>query len=265
MSTNPDIPRVAIVTGASSGIGAAAALLLAQQGCDVGITYRGNEAGARETAAAVEALGRRAAVRQLDLARPQDGDRVVGELADELGGVDVLVNNAASNPRADMLSATVGEWNETLAVDLVGPWACARAAAERMVAAGRGGRVINITSVLAFSPLTGGGLYCAAKAALELTTKVMALEWAQHGITVNAVAPGHTATPMNYDAQTLAQETIERPVIPLGRAASPEEVASAIAWLASPQASYATGSSLLVDGGLLLPSGPQGLLEATGQ
>jgi NAD(P)-dependent dehydrogenase (short-subunit alcohol dehydrogenase family) len=167
MGTDPHTDRVAIVTGASSGIGAAAAKLLAQAGCDVGITYRANEAGAREAAAAVEALGRRAAVRQLDLVRPQDAEAAIGELADELGGVDVLVNNAGANVRAEMLTATVDRWTEGLAVDLVGPWACARAAAGRMVAAGRGGRVVNVTSVLAFAPLTGNGIYCAAKAALE--------------------------------------------------------------------------------------------------
>jgi NAD(P)-dependent dehydrogenase (short-subunit alcohol dehydrogenase family) len=93
----------------------------------------------------------------------------------------------------------------------------------------------------------------------------MALEWAQHGITVNAVAPGHTATPMNFDAEQLDGSTIERPVIPLARAGSAEEIASAIAWLASPEASYATGASLLVDGGLLLPTGPQALYDATGR
>jgi NAD(P)-dependent dehydrogenase (short-subunit alcohol dehydrogenase family) len=265
MGTDPHNDRVAIVTGASSGIGAAAAKLLAQAGCDVGVTYRTNEAGAHETAAAVEALGRRAAVRRLDLVRPQDAEAAIGGLADELGGVDVLVNNAGANFRAEMLTATVDGWSEGLAVDLVGPWACARAAAERMIAAGRGGRVVNITSVLAFAPLAGNGIYCAAKAALEQVTRVMALEWAQHGITVNTVAPGHTATPMNFESEMLDGSTIERPVIPLGRAGSSEEIASAIVYLASPEASYATGSSLLVDGGLLLPSGPQALLDATGR
>ncbi|HEX7291511.1 MAG TPA: SDR family oxidoreductase [Conexibacter sp.] len=265
MGTDPHTDRVAIVTGASSGIGAAAAKLLAQAGCDVGISYRANEAGARETAAAVEALGRRAAVRQLDLARPQDAEAAIGGLADELGGVDVLVNNAGANVRAEMLTTTVDRWTEGLAVDLVGPWACARAAAERMVAAGRGGRIVNVTSVLAFAPLADNGIYCAAKAALEQITRVMALEWARHGITVNAVAPGHTATPMNFAPEELDGSTIERPVIPLGRAGSAEEVASAIAYLASPEASYATGSSLLVDGGLLLPTGPQALDDAMGR
>jgi NAD(P)-dependent dehydrogenase (short-subunit alcohol dehydrogenase family) len=133
-----------------------------------------------------------------------------------------------------------------------------------MLAAGRGGRIVNVTSILAATPLAGGGAYCAAKAGLELATKVMALELAEAGVTVNAVAPGHTATPMNFAPDELQAERIPRPVIPAGRAATPEEIAAAIVFLASPEASYATGASLLVDGGLLQVSGPQSLQDATG-
>jgi NAD(P)-dependent dehydrogenase (short-subunit alcohol dehydrogenase family) len=261
---NSESGRSAIVTGASSGIGAASALLLAAQGYDVGLTYRGNEDGARRTAAAIEAMGRRAAIAQLDLAAPESAEAVIGQLADELGRLDGLVNNAGVNRRAEMLEETVEGWNWTLAVDLVAPWACAKAAATRMVAAGAGGRIVNVSSILAFVPLAGGGAYCAAKAGLELLTKVLALEWAPHGITVNAVAPGHTATPMNFDPADLDGSVIERPVVPLGRAAASEEVAAAIAFLVSEQASYVTGASLLVDGGLALASGPQQLQQLTG-
>jgi NAD(P)-dependent dehydrogenase (short-subunit alcohol dehydrogenase family) len=261
---NVESTPAAIVTGASSGIGAATALLLAERGFDVGLTYRGNEAGARRTADAIEALGRRAALVRLDLAAPGDAEAAIGGLIDELGRVDALVNNAAVNPRAEMLELTVEGWDTTLAVNLVGPWACARAVAERMLAAGHGGRIVNVSSVLAFVPLEGGGAYCAAKAGLELLTKVMALEWAQHGITVNALAPGHIATRMNFDEAELDGSLIERPVVPLRRAASAREVAGAIAFLVSGDASYVTGASLLVDGGLLLASGPQQLQQATG-
>jgi NAD(P)-dependent dehydrogenase (short-subunit alcohol dehydrogenase family) len=256
--------RSAIVTGASSGIGAASALLLAERGFDVGLTYRRNEAGARHTAQAIQALGRRAVVAQLDLAAPERAEQAIGALAEDLGRLDVLVNNAGVNRRAEALEETVEGWNETLAVDLVAPWACAKAAAKSMIAAGSGGRIINVSSILAFTPLAGGGAYCAAKAGLELLTKVLALEWASHGITVNAVAPGHTATPMNFDAADLDGSTIERPVIPLGRAAAPAEVAAAIAFLACEQASYVTGACVLVDGGLALSSGPQQLQQLVG-
>jgi NAD(P)-dependent dehydrogenase (short-subunit alcohol dehydrogenase family) len=257
--------RRAIVTGAGSGIGRATALQLAAAGCDVGVTYRANAAGAERVVAEIRALGRAAVHVELDLAEPTAARGAIDTLAARLGGVDVLVNNAGVNRRATVLEETIADFERTLAVNLVGPWACAQAAARHMIAAGQGGRIVNVTSVLAFVALDGGGAYGAAKAGLELLTKVLALELAPHAIKVNAVAPGHTATPMNYGPDDLAAATIERPVIPAARAAAPEEIAAAIAFLASPAASYATGASLLVDGGLLLASGPQSLQDATGR
>jgi NAD(P)-dependent dehydrogenase (short-subunit alcohol dehydrogenase family) len=263
-----DRPRraVAIVTGASSGIGAATARLLAAEGFDVGITFNRNAGGACDTVAAVEAAGARAASVPLDLVDHRAGPAAIDALAERLGGVDVLVNNAGVNPRATTLDADAEVWEQTLGANLIGPWACVQAAARHMIAAGAGGRIVNVTSILATTPLSGGGPYCAAKAGLDLLTKVMALELAPHGIAVNAVAPGHTATPMNYAADVLdgATEPIARPVIPLGRAAAPEEVARAIVFLATGAGSYVTGSSLLVDGGLALASGPEELQAATG-
>jgi NAD(P)-dependent dehydrogenase (short-subunit alcohol dehydrogenase family) len=256
--------RRAIVTGGGSGIGRATAMQLAAAGCDVGITYRANAEGAEQVAGEIGDLGRCAAVAELDLSRPDSAAAAIDALADALGGLDVLVNNAGVNRRATLLEETIAGFDRTLAVNLVGPWACAQSAARHMIQGGRGGRIVNVTSVLAFVPLEGGGAYGAAKAGLEALTKVLALELARHGIKVNAVAPGHTATPMNYGPDDLRAGTIARPVIPTARAASPDEIAAAIAFLASPAASYATGASLLVDGGLLLASGPQSLQEATG-
>lgn len=253
----------AIVTGASSGIGRATALALARRGFDVGVTFQRNHRAAEEVAGALRKLGARTAIAQLDLAHPASAGSVIAALADELGGIDVLVNNAGANRRASVLDETVEGFQATLAVNLVGAWACSRAGASRMIADATAGRIVNVSSILAFEPLTGGGAYGAAKAGLEALTKVMALELAEHGILVNAVAPGHTATPLNYPPEVLQEGPLTRPVIPLRRAAEADEIADAIAFLATSGA-YVTGASLLVDGGLRLASGPEHLQQATG-
>ena len=243
--------RIAIVTGADSGIGRATAVALAGGGMDVGITYRSDEEGAGETKAEVEGLGRRCEVRQLDLEDPTTGPAVVDDLAEALGGVDVLVNNAATGAMVPALELDYEQWRTVLSVDLDGPFLCAQAAGRRMVAAGRGGRIINVTSVHEHVPLEGAVAYCASKGGLGQLTKVMALELAPHGITVNAVAPGEIATPMTGN-DDVDPRTVDRPFIPAGRPGSAHEMAAVIAFLASPDASYVTGASIVADGGLLL-------------
>jgi len=229
----------AIVTGSDSGIGRATAVALARRGFPVGVTWHTDEAGARETARLVEAEGARAVVARLDLTDVGD---VIDRLADELGGVAVLVNNAGANHRAAVVDDTPEGWRRALEVNLTGPFLCARAAARRMVRAG-GGRIVNVTSIHEHAPLPGAAAYCAAKAGLGMLTKVLALELAPHGITVNSVAPGHIATPMTGTPPDRAL-----PEIPLGRPGLPEEVAEVIAGLGD----YVTGASVLVDGGLAL-------------
>ena len=239
---------------------------LAGSGLDVGFTWSQNAEGAQATVATIEAMGRQAVSTQLDLREPERVKPAMRELADELGGVDVLVCNAGINRRAPALEATEELWAEVLSINLTGPWLCARALVGGMIeqGAGAGGRVVFVTSILGHEPLAGGGAYCASKAGLEALAKVMALELAADRVLVNTVAPGHTATPMNFgDDVPDARKTIQ-PVIPLGRPADPAEIAAAVSFLASPEASYLTGSTLLVDGGLRLVSGPESLQRATG-
>ncbi|WP_051516099.1 SDR family oxidoreductase [Candidatus Blastococcus massiliensis] len=245
-------PRVAIVTGSESGIGRSVAVALAEQGCDVGITWYREQAAAEETAELVRARGRRAEVRHLDLTRlPQAAD-VVDDLAEALGGVDVLVNDAGTGHRTPLLELDLDTWREVLATDLDGAFLCLQRAARRMVAAGRGGRIVNITSVHEHAPRVGAAAYCAAKGGLGLLTKVAALELAGHGITVNSVAPGEIATAMTgQEDEDPTAPGHERPGVPLGRPGDAREVAAVVAFLAAPAAGYVTGASWAVDGGML--------------
>jgi NAD(P)-dependent dehydrogenase (short-subunit alcohol dehydrogenase family) len=250
-----DYDRVAIVTGSDSGIGEAVAVALAGAGFDVGVTYHSDEAGARATAAKVRDAGRRCEVRRLDLGALPDAAGVVDDLAEALGGLGVLVNNAGTGISSPVVDTSYEQWRHVLSVDLDGPFLCAQRAARRMLDAGRGGRIINITSVHEHAPRVGSGAYCAAKGGLGLLTKVMAQELAAAGITVNAVAPGEIATPMTGN-DDVDPHTVERPGVPLGRPGDANEVAAVVAMLASPGGGYVTGSSFVVDGGMLL-MGPQ--------
>lgn len=242
---------VAVVTGSDSGIGKATAVALAAAGFDVGITWHTDEAGAAGSAAEVRSIGRRAEVRHLDLEQLPDATSVIEELADALGGLTVLVNNAGTGSSTPFVEQGLDEWRRVMRVDLEAPFLCGQVAARRMIDAGVEGRIINVTSVHEHVPLRGSSAYCAAKGGLGLLTKVMALELAEHGITVNAVAPGEIATPMTgqHDIDPAEQE---RPGIPVGRPGSAHEVAHTIVHLATSRARYITGTSVIVDGGMLL-------------
>ncbi|WP_326595508.1 SDR family oxidoreductase [Streptomyces sp. NBC_01803] len=248
MTTTPSAP-VAVVTGADSGIGRATAVRLARLGMDVGITWHTDRAGAEETAAEVAKEGRRAETEHLDLTGPPAAADVVDRLADRLGGIDALVNNAGTGTATPFTEIAPDTLRHVLDVDLIGPFLCGQRAARRMIAQGRGGRIINVTSVHEHQPKVGAAPYCAAKGGLGLLTQVMALELAEHGILVNSVAPGEIATPMTGQEDTDVR-TEPRPGVPLGRPGDAREVAEVIAFLAGDTGSYVTGASWTVDGGM---------------
>jgi hypothetical protein len=242
--------RVAIVTGANSGIGRAVAVELAQRGLDIGFTWHGEEQDALTTARQVQSHRRRVAYLPLDLSSAGGAAAAVDELADLLGGLHVFVNNAATGHRDPFLELDLERWRHVMEVDLTGAFVAAQAAARLMVAAGRGGRIVNVTSVLAQVPLRDAAAYCAAKGGLEQLTRVMALELASHGITVNSVAPGEIASHLDGASPDSVNET--RPALPARRPGVAREVAAVIAFLASTEATYVTGASYVVDGGMLL-------------
>ena len=249
--------RCAIVTASDSGIGKATAITLARAGFDVGITWHADEAGAQGTAEEVRALGRRAEVRQLDLEQLPEAADVVDELADALGGrLWALVSNAGGGSGGPFLELPYEQWRTRMRVNLDGAFLCMQRAAQRMVAAGGGGRLVAVTSVHETAPRVGSTDYVSAKHGLGGLVKNAALELSRHGITVNAVAPGEIATPLTggEDADP-AQE--RRPGVPLGRVGHAYEIAHTVAFLCSDEASYTTGASYVVDGGMLL-MGPHG-------
>lgn len=249
-------PRTAIVTASDSGIGKATAVALAAAGMDVGVTWHEDEAGAEATAEEVRAHGQKAVVMRLDTTDvPACGD-VVDALALELGGVDVFVNNAGTGSSASILEMTFEQWRQTMMTDLDGAFVCIQRAAQRMVAAGRGGRIIAITSVHEHQPRVGSSAYDAAKHGLGGLIKTVALELGHYGITANSVAPGEISTPMTGQEDQDPHE-VHRPGVPLGRPGDAREIAAVVAFLASPASSYVTGASWVVDGGML-QMGPHG-------
>src|SRR4051794_34768597 len=246
--------RRAIVTGSDSGIGRSTAVTLARQGFDVGVTWHSDEPGARETASQVENEGGRAVVQQLDVTTGGRAAEIVESLAAELGGLDAFVNNAGGAPPQPFLELALDDWRDAIETNLTGAFVCGQRAAKLMVDAGRGGSIVNVTSVHEHIPLRGAAPYCASKGGLGLLTKVMALELAEHGILVNAVAPGEIATPMTGN-EDVDPSTVTRPAVPVGRVGHAREIGGAIAYLLSDDATYTTGASFVIDGGLLLMAG----------
>ena len=240
----------AIVTGGSRGIGRAIVQRLATQGADVAFSYRGNEAAAQETTAAVEALGRRAVAIQGDVKDPAASEALVAAGLAAFGKVDILVNNAGVTRDDLIMRMSVDAWREVLETNLFGAFYAIKAVTRPMLKA-RSGRIINITSVSGQAGQIGQANYSSAKAGLIGLTKATARELSSRGITANAVAPGFVLTELTQDLPEALQAEITNRT-PLGRFGTAEEIASAVAFLASDEAAFITGQVLAVDGGLVM-------------
>lgn len=253
--------KTALVTGASSGIGQAIAIRLAQEGCNIAINYRKDPEGAEDTeeqamqkaCGQVEACGVRSLLVQGDVSKADDIVEMVKAVVDEFGQFDILINNAGIQTERASHEIPTDEFDRVIAVNLRGAYLCAREAIQQFLKQQRSGIIINISSVHEVIPRPMYISYSISKGGMGNLTKTLALEYANRGIRVNAIAPGATITPINEAwTEDPEQKAIVESHIPMGRAGTSEEMAAAVAFLASDEAAYITGQTLFIDGGLTL-------------
>jgi len=241
--------KIVLVTGAQRGIGRAIAVRFAQAGADVALNYLDDKAAAESAAAEVGALGRRAVTLAADVAAPAEARSLVGAAERALGPLDVLVNNAAIFPRAPFLELTEDAWDTVLDTNLKSTFVCSQEAARRMVAAGRPGVIVNISSGAPYRGSMRATAYMASKLGIVGLTRGMARELAPHRIRVNAVAPGVTNTAMPRLGNTEEALTAIGRANPTGRLAEPEDIADVVVFLATDEARYIVGQLVHVNGG----------------
>lgn len=248
--------KVAIVTGGSLGIGSGIVRRLARDGACVVLDYHTHRDAAADIAQEIETHGGKVLVVQADVSSVSGMRDLVAETVAAFGRLDILVNNAGIEEPTPFVEVSEDSFDRQIAVDLKGPYFAAQAAARQMIAQGGGGCIINISSVHEDLPMVGNAIYCAAKGGLRMLTRTLATELAVHNIRIVNVGPGAIATPINKatldDPQKRAALLGE---IPLNRIGQPEDVANAVAWLASDEASYVTGTTFFIDGGLMIYSG----------
>ena len=245
--------KVAIVTGASRGIGAALAKGLAREGAAVVVNYLHSTPGAENVASDIVAAGGKAVAIQADVKEMNEQDRLISATLEKFGQLDILVNNAGIEVREPFLSTSVEQWDLTMGVNLKGVYFLSQKAAQIMAKAGRGGKIINISSCHDTVPLNLRSAYGISKGGLAMLTKSLALELAEHKINVNSISPGAILTEMNSDS--LSKPEVRARLlarIPWNRLGEAEDCVGATVFLASSESDYMTGATIYVDGGLLL-------------
>jgi len=244
----------AIVTGGSSGIGRATCIRLAQEGADVVVNYYSDQErpDADAVVAEITRQGRRGIAAKADVGSEPDAVALVRTAVDQLGGLELLVNNAGIEKQVALTDMSLDDWERVLRTNLTGTFLCMREAARHMVRAG-GGVIVNMSSVHEFIPWPGFAHYCASKGGMKLLAQTAARELAPKGVRVVSIAPGAIVTPINRFVldDPEAKHAVEEE-IPLGHMGTPEQIAAAVAWAASSQADYVTGTTLVVDGGMSL-------------
>lgn len=242
--------KVAVVTGGSRGIGKVIAVRLALAGCDVAILYSSNQLAAQETIEQIGRAGKKGIAIQVDVASSDQVNHAINEVFSTFGRIDILVNNAGITRDNLLVRMKEEDWNNVIDINLKGVFLCTKAVA-RIMMKQRSGRIVNISSVVGVSGNPGQANYVAAKAGVIGLTKSNAKELASRGITVNAIAPGFIKTDMTSVLDEATKDTLLNE-IPLGRFGDPEDIAEAVAFLSSDEASYITGQTIHVDGGMVI-------------